>query len=270
MAYDAARARTVLFGGLLAGVTAVADDTWLFDGAGWTPVATPTSPQPRSSHALAYDAVRGRTLLFGSDGGVATDTWAFDGADWQKEPVQTLRGAWGARLAYDSNRQRAVLYGGVDVTPFHRSADGWLFAHDPQPTWTRHGSGCAGSNGTPTLDAAPGALPALGAAFALRLGALPVQPGALLLVFGTDFVAWNGALLPVRLGPLGMPACQAWLAPAGSLLIGHAGSTASTAVGIPASPALAGLVGALQAAVLDAAAPGGIGSVSNAGILRVY
>jgi len=41
-------------------------------------------------------------------------------------------------------------------------------------------------------------------------------------------------------------------------------------IAIPAAPALAGLVVGAQAFAFDAAAPSGIGAVSNGGILRLY
>lgn len=37
-------------------------DTWVWDGSSWTSVET-GGPSPRSDHAMAYDTVRGRTVL---------------------------------------------------------------------------------------------------------------------------------------------------------------------------------------------------------------
>jgi hypothetical protein len=45
---------------------------------------------------------------------------------------------------------------------------------------------------------------------------------------------------------------------------------ATFALAIPANPALAGFVAGAQALVLDPSAPSALGSLSNAGILRVY
>src|SRR5262249_52813903 len=67
LAYDSARGRTVLLGGVGAVPPNVAfQDTWEWDGTDWTRRATASSPPARYGHVLAFDAVRGRTVLFGS------------------------------------------------------------------------------------------------------------------------------------------------------------------------------------------------------------
>ena len=48
MAYDRARAKVVLFGGLGGG-----SDTWELDGDQWTQMAPNTSPPARDQHAMA-------------------------------------------------------------------------------------------------------------------------------------------------------------------------------------------------------------------------
>src|SRR5713101_401982 len=85
MTFDAARGRTVLFGGL-----SVADDladTWEWDGNVWTQTAD-IGPAGRFAHALAYDGKRQRTFLYGGrdrHGGprgtpkIFADTWEWDG-----------------------------------------------------------------------------------------------------------------------------------------------------------------------------------------------
>ena len=82
---------------------------------------------------------------------------------------------------------------------------------------------------------------------------------------------WNGQALPVDLGMVGLPGCDAWIAPAPGLavLVPYA-SAATHSLALPASPALAGLVLGAQAVVFDAGAPSGLGTVSNAAILRIY
>ena len=64
MAYDSARDRLVLFGG--SGL----NDTWEFDGNGWTNV-TPANgnPEGRWRHGMAYDASRRRVVMFGGETG---------------------------------------------------------------------------------------------------------------------------------------------------------------------------------------------------------
>ncbi|MCH8271508.1 MAG: hypothetical protein IH985_09915 [Planctomycetes bacterium] len=50
-------------------------ETWEWDGTSWTLAAT-TGPSPRNRHAMAYDSVRGVTVLFGGDDGAPNgETW---------------------------------------------------------------------------------------------------------------------------------------------------------------------------------------------------
>jgi galactose oxidase-like protein len=83
MVFDAARNRVVLFGGAGAGTATLFDDTWEWDGDNWTQVAD-TGPSVRGGHAMAYDSLRGRVILFGGDDGQNSfgDTWAWNGTDW--------------------------------------------------------------------------------------------------------------------------------------------------------------------------------------------
>jgi hypothetical protein len=113
MAYDAGRARTVLFG--CAPGLPPECGTWEDGGAGFLPVATAHAPPARALHAVAFDAARGRVVLFGgrSPAGIALgDTWAYDGADWTQlaGPGPTARHS--AALAYDAARDRVILHGG--------------------------------------------------------------------------------------------------------------------------------------------------------------
>lgn len=62
MAFDSARNRTVLFGGM--GSTGELSDTWEWNGTAWSPISTPMPPA-RAFHGLAYDSARQRTVLFG-------------------------------------------------------------------------------------------------------------------------------------------------------------------------------------------------------------
>jgi hypothetical protein len=91
MAYDAARQRVVLFGGV---VQVGSDkfqpvaDTWQWNGEFWTQVED-IGPSARGSHAMAYDASREQVILFGGNtspnpiGEIASgDTWAWDGEGW--------------------------------------------------------------------------------------------------------------------------------------------------------------------------------------------
>jgi len=66
-----------------------------------------------------------------------------------------------------------------------------------------------------------------------------------------------------------MPQCRLWIAPA-DLLLAHPGNSVNFTLAIPLVPALAGLVVGTQALVLDAAAPSGVGAMTNGGVMRLY
>ena len=72
-------------------------------------------PAPRVGHAMAYDAARGRVVLFGGDTlgpEPFGDTWIWDGEDWtQVEDIGPAPRA-GHAMAYDRARERVVLFGG--------------------------------------------------------------------------------------------------------------------------------------------------------------
>jgi hypothetical protein len=79
MSYDPARGVVQVHGGLrrfFGGGIVTYDDLWEYDGATWTQrTTTTTTPGIRSSHHLAYDLARSRTVAFGF--GHANDTWEF-------------------------------------------------------------------------------------------------------------------------------------------------------------------------------------------------
>lgn len=119
MAFDTARNRAVLFGGLALGASFSArvpdGKTFEWDGQRWTDVSPSTSPSPRADAAMAYDAARGRTLLFGGrqDTTLLGDTWVWDGTAWTQLTTPTAPSPRsGSAMSYDSARQRIVLFGG--------------------------------------------------------------------------------------------------------------------------------------------------------------
>src|SRR5262249_37775367 len=216
-----------LFGGWNALNAPLFNDTWEFDGTSWARTTAALAPPPRRFHALAFDSGRGRTILFGglddALGRLLDDCWEYDGVRWTLitgSPSPSPR-AYHA-MAHDSARGRTILFGGTAS-----ASDTWEFSPPATATWTRHGLGCAGSAGTPSLDAAPGAVPQLGTTFPLQLASLPAQPGLALLTFGTGIARWNGAALPLALDGLGLPSCKLWIEPGAAGAIAHHGDAAA-------------------------------------------
>src|SRR5262249_1013541 len=79
----------------------------------------------RWGHALAFDLLRGRTVLFG--GSRATwfaDTWDWAGPNWaRRAPANTPPARYAHALAYDLARGRTVLFGGAAASGI--LADTW-------------------------------------------------------------------------------------------------------------------------------------------------
>ncbi len=123
LAYDSARGRVVHF----------AHDTIEWDGTSWT-VVTTTGPPARTQHALAFDAARGKTVVFGgvdTSSTVLGDLWEWDGVAWtQRCTDATCQAAMpaarsGHAMAYDAARQRVVVFGGVSVGTAAVSGETW-------------------------------------------------------------------------------------------------------------------------------------------------
>ncbi len=123
MAFDSLHQATVLFGGYTFTSTteSTPSDTWTWSGSDWAVTASALllSPPERAYHAMTYDARRGRAVLFGGwDSNASTpyadDTWVDDANGWSRASVggqQPPRRSDHA-LAYDSARDRVVLFGG--------------------------------------------------------------------------------------------------------------------------------------------------------------
>lgn len=150
MAYDEARSRVVMFGGARWNSSAPdagqLSDTWEWDGSAWTERQPQSSPSVRSGHAMAYDELRRRLVLFGGFDAFGltaaspapaafNDTWEWDGVDWaQRGPMSSPPARVWAEMAWDPSRQRIVLFGGFDPLIYELLNDTWEF---DGVTWVR-------------------------------------------------------------------------------------------------------------------------------------
>lgn len=122
MAYDSKRRVTVLFGGIAVDSSNVVtrfDDTWELAGSTWTHRTNlATSPPARNEAAMAFDAARGRMVMFGGFGTtLLAETWEYDGTTWiQRSPTNNPGARIAATAVYDSKRQRVVVFGGSSAT----------------------------------------------------------------------------------------------------------------------------------------------------------
>jgi hypothetical protein len=72
-------------------------------------------PSARVNHALAYDAVHDRVVVFGGDPGAAPlgDTWLWDGKLWTQVADTGPSARHGAAMAFNAQTQRVELFGGA-------------------------------------------------------------------------------------------------------------------------------------------------------------
>jgi hypothetical protein len=72
-------------------------------------------PSARMSHALAYDALHDRVVVFGGDPGGAPlgDTWQWDGKLWTQVADTGPSARHSAAVGYEPQTQRIVLFGGA-------------------------------------------------------------------------------------------------------------------------------------------------------------
>ena len=136
LVFDQARHQFVMFGGATqsTGLLNPTDETWESRGAaGWGRVPTTLQPSPRFGHAMAYDAARRRTVLFGGQNGLG-DTWEWDGVTWlRKEPAVSPPARGFHTMIYDSRRERVILYGGLTPARDRSLGDTWAW---DGTTWT--------------------------------------------------------------------------------------------------------------------------------------
>ncbi|MFX0078264.1 MAG: kelch repeat-containing protein, partial [Candidatus Hermodarchaeota archaeon] len=124
LSYDSTEDRVILFGGW-SGQNGAYNDTWAynFNTNTWTNRSPTIAPQERTGHGLAYDNESDRTILFsgwrsGSHGTIVNwvDTWVYDYSanTWTNmSPVVTPTGRLAHFMAYDSESDRVILFGGL-------------------------------------------------------------------------------------------------------------------------------------------------------------
>ena len=121
MTFDVAGQRVLIFGGLSAPpASAALADTWAWDGAAWTEVA---HFGPPAAEAASAECDGHTVLLFG--GGIATSspivpfggTWQWNGQHRTERQDMGPQARMAAGLAFDSTRNRYVLFGGAGAPP---------------------------------------------------------------------------------------------------------------------------------------------------------
>lgn len=131
-AFDESRGKAVLFGGGTDSFVPLGD-TWEWDGATWTRVAT-TGPTARLGPGMVYDSFRQRIVLHGGQDNVLgrrNDTWEWNGTAWTQRVITgtppVSRYQFG--FAYDKHRNRFIAAGGQDLGA--GQTDTWELRGDP-------------------------------------------------------------------------------------------------------------------------------------------
>jgi Galactose oxidase, central domain len=163
LAYDVGRGRTVLFGGVGSSCpgNVYTNQVWDWIGSAvaspgtWTnrTVSTSSVPIGRKNHAMAYDPVRRKVVLYGggTDGGLAGGAWTPLSDTWEMDPDT---GTWTLRtpasnpgprdsmaMAFDPARKTIILFGGTRYTPgppasYNPDAETWEW-NGVTGTWTK-------------------------------------------------------------------------------------------------------------------------------------
>jgi len=135
MSYDPVRGKVVLFGGQDLASGTKFGDTWEWDGSNWTQLAPANSPAPRVAAAMAYDVLRGYTLLYGgntSSGYVfQQDTWTWDGTNWTQQNSADTPPATIVGMTYDAARAQLVTFGGWTASQHYFAEDVWAWDQPP-------------------------------------------------------------------------------------------------------------------------------------------
>lgn len=138
MVYDSADEVIILFGGYNG--TQWDSDTWIFDcnTETWTEVTPAHSPYGRGSHAMVYDSINDKVLLFsgyGSTGANVADTWSYDynTNSWEEMNPSTSPGRrYGAGCIFDQANEIMIIFGGNSQGHY---SDTWRYNYATN-TWT--------------------------------------------------------------------------------------------------------------------------------------
>lgn len=155
-----------------------------------------SGPPARKAEAVAFDAARNQTVLFGganSAGNVASATYTFDGDAWSVRAPTTLPTArQDAVLVYDPATANTVLFGGINQSGV-----------DLGDTWVWDGS-----NWTQKAGTAPSAREGAQAEYLPSLGKVVLFGGKASGTFKNDTWTWNGTAW-TQLSPSASPPARA-------------------------------------------------------------
>jgi hypothetical protein len=111
-AFEPSLGQMVIFGGILH-----RNDLWSWDGVDWSAFAGDAA-MPGDDGEMVYDSTRGVLVLVIRDENLpGLQTWEYGPGGWSRIMTAANPGLLGdTGLAYDSGRNRVVLFGGLDDT----------------------------------------------------------------------------------------------------------------------------------------------------------
>lgn len=224
-------------------------------------------PQLSESYLnITWDPAHQRLLAFQNS--FAMGTWELTATGWRNH-AHSLVPPYGAGFGWSftpmPHLDRIAM---VQNQPYLATRTGTYLYDHAEPLAARYeqfAPGCPGSNGVPSLGAAPGSEPWLGSNFVVQIGNLPATTPFVALTTGFDARTWQGQPLPRDLTFVGMPGCAVYYSP---LFLGSwppSGGSVSVELPLPASLDLLGQPFYHQALVADPLAGNPAGAVvSNA------
>lgn len=143
LVYDPVAEESILFGGSI-GTDAVSG-TWIWREA-WSRIETGSSPPPTTHHAMAWDAIGGRVLMFGGidpalEETPRDETWTYGDQAWSLlVPAESPPPRCRHTMAADLQSGRIVLFGGDDLQgnlladTWEWDGDSWHWRTDQGPS----------------------------------------------------------------------------------------------------------------------------------------
>jgi len=132
-AYHVKENKMFLFGGYCSVEKKRLNDFWQFDGASWKRIETDTTPEARSGHAMIYDSIKNRLLVFGGkneNGDLLNDLWSWDGTNWELlaegDPADPAP-RQSHRLIFNNDNGDFFLFGGSN-NDGQALNDTWIFS----------------------------------------------------------------------------------------------------------------------------------------------
>lgn len=138
LAYDSARERVVVFGGVTPTGDTMDRTSELYEtatGLQWEDRPRRQPPPSRESYLMVYDAAEHRIVMFGGNraGNIRHgDTWVYDGMWSQLAIAEPPSARTGVAGAYDAERGNVVMFGGDTATG--TVAETWVLDGD---VWTQ-------------------------------------------------------------------------------------------------------------------------------------